>query len=138
MSWKDRVDEWGGGEVSFFSEDGEAMVFVIAADPVLLEGKFKGKPSERVGCPIVTVEGFTLLIIGKRLFRRLARYEKDFATKAFMVVRHGEHGDIDTTFGLNIVDDTELTERLFDIKKKEFKPALVKEAVSAAQDIVKG
>ena len=75
MSWKEKMKEWGGGDLAFLSEDGEVITFAVVGEPVLLEGKFKGKPSEKIGCPIVTRDGFTLFIAGKRLARKLSKYE---------------------------------------------------------------
>jgi len=138
MAWKEKMDEWGGGEVSFLSEDGEAAVFIIVGDPVLLTGKFKNRPSERIGCPAITADGYTLLIIGKRLARRIARHEIRFDDNALMVVRHGEHNDIETTYELTTVTDRELTDRLFAIKKTDFNPEMIDESVAQAREIMQG
>lgn len=138
MSWKEKMDEWGGGEVSFLSEDGEAIVFIIVGEPVLFEGKFKNRVSQRIGCPVITSEGYSLFIVGKRLGRRIARYEKDFDTKALLAVRRGEHNDIETTYELCVCPDAELTHRLFDYKETEFDETAVAESIKAAEDIVKG
>lgn len=136
MSWKEKMDDWGGGEISFLSEDGETVVFIVCGEPVLLEGKFKGRPSERIGCPIVTLEGFTLLIIGKRLARRLSRYEPLFNEKAFIVTRHGVHGDIESTYELTECDNDELRQKLFEWRGQNFTEDMVTEAVKYAEDIV--
>ncbi|GAI46524.1 unnamed protein product, partial [marine sediment metagenome] len=49
MSWKEKSKEFGGGDLAFLSEDGEVINFVVVGEPVLLEGKFKGRPTEKVG-----------------------------------------------------------------------------------------
>lgn len=138
MSWTEKMKEWGGGEVAFLSEDGEVMIFIIVSDPVLLEGKFKGRIAERIGCPVITQEGYTLFICGKRLARRLSRYEKDYDTTAFMVVRRGEHNDIETVYELSKCLDKELTAKLFAWKESDFEPDQVADSVSAAREIIKG
>jgi len=138
MSWKEKMDEWGGGDISFLSEDGEAIIFVVMDEPHLLEGKYKGRPSERIGCPIVTLDGYTLFIAGKRIARRLARFEDRFKTAAFMLVRRGEHNDIETTYDLTVCEDVDTTKKLFALAKKEFKPEMVKDSIDAANEVMKG
>jgi len=136
MAWKEAVREFGGGDLAFLSEDGEVIKFVVVGSPVLLHGRFKGRPSEKVGAPVVTEDGFQLFIIGKRLFRKLAKYEDSFGSTAFMAIRHGEQGDIEASYELKIVDDAELTARLLDIAATEFKPEMIDEAVTAAQSVM--
>ena len=138
MSWTEKMKEWGGGEVAFLSEDGEAMIFIVVDEPVLLEGKFKGRMAERIGCPVITGEGYTLFICGKRLARRLSRYEDHFGDTAFMVVRRGEHNDIETVYELSKCLDAELTKKLFAWKESDFDPAQVKDSIAAAEEIVSG
>jgi len=135
MSWKEKMDDWGGGEISFLSEDGECILFIVVGDPVLIEGKFKGNTTERIGCPVITTEGFTLLIIGKRLARRLSKHEADFDSKAFVIVRRGEHDDIKTKYELTESLDVELTQKLLDFKKSDFDLAVVEEAVEYARQV---
>jgi len=138
MSWKEKMDEWGGGDISFLSEDGEAIIFVVVAEPELLAGKYKGRPSERIGCPVVTLDGYTLFIAGKRIARRLARFEDRFKTAAFMLVRRGEHNDIETTYDLTVCEDVETTKKLFALAKKDFDPKMVKDSIDAANEVMKG
>jgi len=138
MSWKDKMEEWGGGDISFLSEDGEAIIFVVCADPELLVGKYKGRPSERIGCPVVTQDGYTLFVAGKRIARRLSRFEDQFQTAAFMLVRRGEHNDIETTYDLTVCQDSETTARLFALKETDFKPEMVKDSVDAANEVMNG
>lgn len=137
MGWKDKMDEWGGGEVSFLSEDGETITFIVVSDPTLLEGKFKGRISQRIGCPVVTQDGFTLLIIGKRLARRLSRFEPRFPTDGFTVTRRGEHGDIESTYELKLCEDEDLVLSLFKLKDSAVMDDVIEEAIAAAEEIMK-
>ena len=138
MSWKEKMDEWGGGDISFLSEDGEVIIFIVVAEPELLIGKYKGRPSERIGCPVVTQDGYTLFVAGKRIARRLARFEDRFKTAAFMLVRRGEHNDIETSYELSVCEDSETTKRLFALAKTDVKPDMVKDSIDAANEVMKG
>lgn len=136
MAWKEKMKEWGGGAITFLSSDGECILFVVVDEPVLLEGKFKGKPQERIGCPVVTDEGFLLFITGKRVARKLSKFEDRFKNTAFMIVRHGEAGDIDATYDVTVCDDKAKTEQLLTLAKKEYKPALLKDALEDAAEVM--
>lgn len=136
--WKERMKEWGGGDLTFLSSDGEVIMFVVVDEPQLLEGKFKGNVQERIGCPVVTDEGFVLYITGKRVARKLSKFEDRFKDTAFMVVRHGVEGDINAKYEVKILDDKAKTDQLFDIAKKEYKPALLKQAIEDAKEVMKG
>lgn len=137
MSWKEKVKEFGGGDMYFLSTDGEVLNFVVCGEPVLLTGKFKGQPTEKIGCPVVTEDGFVLFITGKRLFRKIAKYEEHFGVSAFQAIRHGESGDITATYDLKILEDVDLTTKLLTLMGTEFKPEMIPEAVKAAQDVMK-
>lgn len=136
MSWKQAVKDYGGGDLVFLSVDGEVIRFIVVGEPVLLHGKFKGRPSEKVGAPVVTDDGFQLFIIGKRLFRKLAKFEDRFNDTTFMAIRHGEVGDIEATYELKTFDDPKLIDRLFEIKATDFRPEMIDEAVAAAQSVM--
>ena len=138
MSWTEKMKEWGGGEVAFLSEDGEAMIFIVVDEPVLLTGKFKGRMSDRIGCPVITSEGYTLFICGKRLARRLSRYEDRFGDTAFMVVRRGEHNDIETVYDLSKCTDEDLAAKLFAWKADNFDHSQIAESIEAAIKIIDG
>lgn len=136
MGWKDKMKEWGGGDITFLSSDGECLMFVVVDDPVLLTGKFKGKEQDRIGCPIITDEGFALFITGKRVGRKLSKFEDRFKDCAFMVTRHGVENDINSTYGVVILDNPEKTTQLFAIAKKEYKPAMLKQAIEDAKEVM--
>ncbi|GAI39410.1 unnamed protein product, partial [marine sediment metagenome] len=97
---------------------------------------YKGNPQERIGCPVVTDEGFVLFITGKRTARKLSKFEDRFKDAALMVVRHGEAGDINATYDVSILDNEAKTEQLFAIAKKEYKPALLKQAIKDAKEVM--
>lgn len=132
------MKKWGGGEISFLSEDGECITFVVVGEPFLIEGKFKGNTTERIGCPVITTEGFTLLIIGKRLARRLSKHEPVFGSSAFTIVRRGEHDDIKTKYELTQQENPELTKGLLEhAATNDFKVEIA-EAVKYAKEVAAG
>ena len=137
MSWKEKMKEFGGGDLAFLSEDGEAIQFVVCADPILLEGKFKGKPSEKIGCPVVTEDGFVLFIAGKRLARKISKHEAVFDTESFIAIRHGEQNDITATYDLKCSANPELTDKLMQLKATEFNQQVLDEAVQSALQVMR-
>lgn len=136
MSWKDKVKEFGGGDLAFLSEDGEVLDFIVVGEPVLLEGKFKGNPTEKIGCPVITDDGFVLFIVGKRLFRKIAKREEQFATNVLQAIRHGEQGDIHATYDLKVLDDIPLLDKLRDIAATEFNLSMIDEAILSAKEVM--
>lgn len=138
MSWKDKMKEWGGGDISFLSEDGECITFCVIGEPYLIEGKFRGADTERIGCPIMTVDGFTLLTIGKRVGRRLAKHEKHFHDWAFDLIRHGEPGDTKATYELSHCDNQEIEKQILELVKKGVDKKEITEAVEAATEVAQG
>jgi len=134
--WKEKMKDWGGGDLTFLSSDGEVIIFVVVDEPQLLKGKFKGNPQERIGCPVVTDEGFVLFITGKRVARKLSKFEDRFKDTAFMVVRHGESGDINATYEVGILDNDAKTTQLLAIAKKEYKPPMLKQAIKDAKEVM--
>lgn len=136
MGWKDKLKEWGGADITFLSSDAETIVFVVVAEPILLTGKFKGKEQQRIGCPVVTDEGFALFVTGKRVARKLSKFESRFKDTAFMIVRHGEEGDINSTYTVAVLDNPQKTEQLFAIAAKEYSPPMLDEAIKDAQDVM--
>lgn len=137
MSWKDKMKDWGGGDLTFLSSDGEVIIFVVVDEPVLLKGKFKGNDQERIGCPVVTDEGFVLFVTGKRTARKLSKFEERFKNSALMVTRHGAEGDINAKYDVTVLDDKAKFEQLSALAKKEYKPALLKQAVEDAKEVMK-
>ena len=137
MGWKDKMKEFVGGDLTFLSVDGEVISFVVVGEPVLLEGKFKGKPSEKIGCPIVTEDGFTLFAAGKRLTRKLAKYEDRFGDTAFMAIRHGEQNEITASYELKISPDKELTTKLLQSVQGKDYTTEINEAVQAALEVMR-
>ncbi len=138
MTWVDKMKEWGGGDVSFLTEDGECITFVVVGEPFLIEGKFKGQDTQRIAAPIWTLEGFTLLIVGKRVARRLSKYEKNFKSQAFDLVRRGESGDTNSKYELSRCDVPEIEKSLLEAAKKGVKPADIADAVESAREIANG
>jgi len=137
MSWKERIKEFGGGDLAFLSEDGEAIHFVVVGEPVLLQGKFKGRPSEKIGCPVITEDGFVLFVAGKRLARKISKHEDEFMSHAFTAVRHGEQNDITASYDLQVLDNQALTDKLFALKETEFTATSIPEAVESALAVMK-
>jgi len=138
MAWKDKMKEWGGGDLTFLSSDAEVIQFVVVDEPVLLQGKFKGNPQERIGCPVVTDEGFVLFVTGKRTARKLSKFEDRFKDTAFMVVRHGESGDIQSKYDVSVLGNETKTKQLFDLAAKEYKKPMLKQAIEDAKEVMKG
>ena len=137
MSWKDKMQEFGGGDLAFLSEDGEVIVFVVVGDPVLLEGRFKGRPSEKIGCPIVTGDGYSLFVSGKRLARKLSKHEERFRDTAFMAIRHGEQNDITAHYDLKVLDNPELTKKLLESVEEQVNPEIIEESIQSALSVMK-
>jgi len=138
MSWKDKMKEWGGGDMAFLSEDGEMINFIVVGEPVLLAGKFKGKDTEKIGCPVVTEDGFQLLVAGKRLARKISKYEEQFNVQAFTAIRHGEADNPNTKYELKTITDVDLVKRLFEIAGTDFRPDMIPDAVTAAEAVMQG
>jgi len=133
----EKMKEFGGGDLAFLSEDGEVIAFVVVGEPVLLQGKFKGRPSEKIGCPIITQDGFSLLVAGKRLARKISKYEARFSQTGFIAIRHGGQNDIETTYELKELEDATLTAKLFEIRDRDFDLNMIAEAVTAAEAVMK-
>lgn len=137
MSWQEKMKEFGGGDLAFLSEDGEVIVFVVVGEPILLEGKYKGRVSEKIGCPIVTEDGFVLFIAGKRLARKIAKHEAEFGIAAFMAIRHGEQNDITSTYDLKVCESKEITEKLLGMVVAEVNQEVIDDAVESALSVMR-
>lgn len=136
MSWKDKMKEFGGGDIAFLSEDGEAIKFMVVGEPKLLIGEYKGKPSRKVGCPVVTEDGLIILVAGMRLARKIAKHEGNYASRVFMVIRHGAAGDANATYDLKVLDDIDFALKLTDIFNKEVSPETIEAAFADARAVV--
>jgi len=135
-TWKEKMQEFGGGNFTFLSVDGEVLIFIVVGEPQLLIGHFKGKENQRIGCPIVTDEGYLLFICGKRLGRKISKLEKKFGTHAIMAVRHGAEGDVNCKYEVKVVPEAETFKRLMDIKKTDFKHAMIAESVTDSAEVL--
>jgi len=136
MSWKDKMKEFGGGNFTFLSEDGETLTFIVVDEPLLLKSVYKKQENERIGCPVITDEGFMLFVTGKRVARKLSKHEAVFDSKAIMVTRHGDTGDINATYTVNEVAEKETFDRLMKIKKADYNKAMIAEAVTAVAEVL--
>ena len=135
-TWKDAMKEFGGGNFTFLSEDGETLTFIVVGVPILLISKFKGQENERIGCPVVTDEGYLLFVTGKGLARKLSKHEAVFNTSAIMVTRHGEEGDINATYSVKVLPEPETFKRLQEIKATDFEETMIPESVEAVKDVL--
>lgn len=136
MSWKDRMKEWGPANLLFLSTDGASVNFIVAGEPVLLKGKYRGKEQERIGCPVVTDEGFLLFICGKRTARKLASLEDKFKDHVINVTRHGVEGDTDASYEVSAIPDAGKVKALKAIQAKTFSDEALKEAISDAGEVM--
>jgi hypothetical protein len=137
MSWYDKIKELGGGDFTFLSSDGEVIVFVIVDDPVIIASKFKGKEQTRVGCPVVTDEGFVLFVTGTRVARKLSKFESRFKDTAFMVVRHGGENDVNAKYDVRPLDDTAKTKQLLGMVKAEYSKEKLAAAIKDVKKVMK-
>lgn len=138
MSFKEKMKQFGGAALSFLTEDGECLEFMVAGDPELIEGKYKGKDTARIGIPIFTTEGFSLLVIGKRVARRLAKYEKQFPTVVFLLIRHGESRSTDTIYELSTIADKERVAKFIEVAKVGIDKDELTEAIASAREVATG
>lgn len=137
-SWAGRMKEWGGGDFTFLSDDGETLTLLVCGLPELMESNFKGKKGERIGCPCITENGYQLFVCGKRVGRKLAKCEKYFTTNAIMVVRHGVPGDTDAKYSVKVLPEKETFEALCKIRDEDFDPSMIAESIKAALKVMEG
>lgn len=136
MSWKEKIQEWGPASLLFLSTDGSSTNFIVVADPVLLDSKFRNKVQQRIGCPVVTQEGFMLFVVGKRLARKLASLEDKFRDHVINVTRHGAEGDTDTTYEVAAIQDAKLYKELQKVKAATYNDESLQEAIAEAKDVL--
>ncbi len=136
MSWKEKMKEMGPATLLFLSTDGASANFIVVADPIRLEGTYLKKPQVRVGCPVVTSEGFMLFICGKRTGRKLASIEEQFKTHVINVTRHGVEGDTDANYEVTALEDSATFKALKTLAAKvNIKEALA-EAIKDAAEVM--
>jgi len=135
-SWGECMKEWGGGDFTFLSSDGEAITFIVVGLPIMIRSMYKKKPQERIGCPVVTDTGYQLFVCGKRTARKLAKFEKCFDRQAIMIVRHGAEGDINSKYDVKALPETETYSALMKIKEQDFKPEMIAESVKAVEAVM--
>lgn len=136
MGWKEKMKEWGPADLLFLSTDGATARFIVVGDPILLKGKYRGKEQERIGCPVVTDEGFLLFVTGKRTGRKLAFLEDKFSTHIIQVTRHGIEGDADSTYTVTANADAGSMESLQAIRRRIGIKAAIAEAVKEAEEVM--
>jgi hypothetical protein len=137
-TWAGKMKEFGGGNFTFLSSDGEAITFIVVGLPRLLKSVYQKKEQERIGCPVVTDEGFQLFICGKRCARKITKHEAVFKTSALMVIRHGIEGDTNAKYEVRVVPEPETFKRLSDIAAEDFTPERIDEAVAEASKVMAG
>lgn len=130
-TWGECMKEWGGGDFTFLSSDGEAITFIVVALPRQITTMYMKKPQERIACPVVTETGFQLFICGKRVARKIAKFEKQFATNAIMVVRHGAENDQNSKYTVKVLPEKETCSALLKVKSEDFKPEMIDIAIAA-------
>jgi len=126
------MKEFGGGNFTFLSVDGDTITFIVVGEPVLIHTMYKKQEQERIGCPIVTDEGFQLFICGKRVGRKLSKHEALFGCNAIMVIRHGVEGDVNARYDVRVLPEPETFNRLKAIYDTDFRPEMIQEAVDEA------
>lgn len=136
MSFKEKLKEFGGGDFTFLSEDGEQLICAVVDEPVLLKSKFQGKEQDRIGIPVMTEDGYQLFITGKRVARKVSKFENHFQDSALVITRYGESGDVNSRYTVKILDDELTTKQLLSMAKAEYKPELTAEAVKEASKVL--
>jgi len=137
-SWSGRMKEWGGGDFTFLSEDGETITFIVVGLPELMDSNYKGKAGKRIGVPAVTENGYQLFVCGKRVGRKLSKVEKAFDTNAIMVVRHGVGGDTDAKYDVKVLPEKETFDALMKIKAEDFEPSMIPDSIKDALVVMAG
>lgn len=134
MNWKESLKDLGGGDITFLSGDGAMIEFVVVADPIIFDTMYQKVEQQKVGWPVMTADGFTLLIVGKRVARKMIPMEKFAKTNAFSLVRHGAEGDTNATYRLTKLENAEPALTLFAKAKAEYNKDLLTEAIQAAKE----
>ena len=101
-----------------------------------MKGKYKGKEQDRIGCPIVTGEGFFLFIGGKRIARKLASLEEKFADHVITITRHGAEGDTNAKYDVVATKDPTGFKALKAIAGHTFSEDALNEAIAEAGEVM--
>ncbi len=137
MSWTQTIKELGPQAVLFLSTDGASVNGIIVGDPIVMESSYRNKPQTRIAAPMVTTDGFYLLIIGKRTARKLATLEASFSDHVINITRHGAEGDSDTSYEVNAIADANAFKALQKIKAKAFTDEALSDAIADAREALK-
>lgn len=137
-TWASRMKDFGGGNFTFLSTDGETLTFIVVGLPELMKGMYKQKEQERIGIPIVSEDGYQLLVAGKRLARKLAKHEKQFTTNAIMVTRVGAEGDVNAKYPVKVLPEQETFKQLCAIRDEDFTPDMIPDSVVEATKVLQG
>ena len=137
-TWVGKMKEWGGGDFTFLGSDGEALTFIVCGLPVLMKSIYKGKEQERIGCPVITENGYQLFVCGKRVGRKLSKFEKSFETNALMIVRHGVEGDSNAKYDVKVLPEKETFDVLCAIRDADFDEEMIPESIKAAEEVMQG
>ena len=135
-TWAGRMKDWGGGNFTFLSSDGEALIFIVVGLPRQMTSVYKKKEQKRIGCPVVTDAGYQLYICGTRVARKLAKFEPQFDKSAIMVVRHGAEGDVNSKYDVRLCPEKETYSALMKIKADDFEESMIEESVKAATEVL--
>ena len=135
-TWAGKMKEWGGGDFTFLGSDGEALIFIVCGLPILMASNYKGKDQERIGCPVITENGYQLFVCGKRVGRKLSKFEKSFKTNAIVVGRHGAEGDSNAKYDVKVLPEKETFDALCAVRDADFEPDMIAESVTAALEVM--
>jgi len=130
------MKEWAPANLTFLSGDGATISFIVVGEPLLLTGRYKGKEQERIGCPIVTDEGFSLFVTGKRTARKLAYLEDQFTSHVIMVTRHGVEEDTNAKYEVVALPDTDKFNALQEVARASMEKDSIAQAVKDALEVM--
>lgn len=130
----DRMKEIGGANLLFLSEDGEIATFIVMQEPIEIKGKYGGRETTRVAVPVMTEDGFQLLVTGLRNGRKIAKLEKHFKTHAIEIIRRGEPEDTKTKYSVTLSENKELTAKLLKAAKTPIDADELSEAIASAKE----
>ncbi len=135
-TWAGKMKEWGGGDFTFLGSDGEAIIFIVCGLPQLMKSIYKGQEQERIGCPVITENGYQLFVCGKRVGRKLSKFEGVFNHRAIMIVRHGVEGDSNAKYEVKVLPEKETFDALCAIRDADFEESMIEESIAAAWEVM--